>query len=111
GMIEELPEAQPACRFTHELVRRAIYDRIRRVRRPELHLRVGEALEHTYAVDLTDVVPELPYHFTLAAPLAGVERGVDYNLRAAETATATLAYGEAAARLSTALELGIADPH
>ena len=51
GMLEELPDAEPACRFTHELVRRAIYDGIRRVRRPELHLRVGEALERTHAAD------------------------------------------------------------
>ena len=109
GMIEELPEPQPACRFTHELVRRAVYDRIPRVRLPELHLRVGEALEHIHADDAR-VLPELAHHFTLAAPLAGVERGVDYNLRAAAAATTTLAYDEAAARLSSALELGIADP-
>ena len=55
-------------------------------------------------------LPELAHHFTLAAPLAGVERGVEYNLRAAAAATTTLAYDEAAARLSGALELGIADP-
>ena len=76
---------------------------------PELHLRVGEALERIHD-RRPRVLPELAHHFTLAAPLAGVERGVEYNLRAAEAATATLAYGEAAARLSSALELGIADP-
>jgi len=109
GLLEELPEPEPACRFTHELVRRAIYDRIRRVRRPELHLRVAEALERTHAADTTDVVPELAHHFTLAAPLAGAERGVEYNLRAAAAASTAVAYGEAAARLSSALELGITD--
>jgi tetratricopeptide (TPR) repeat protein len=56
------------------------------------------------------VLPELAHHFTLAAPLAGPERAVEYNLRAAAAATATLAYDEAAARLSTALEIGIAEP-
>jgi DNA-binding SARP family transcriptional activator len=110
GMLEELPDLEPACRFTHELVRRAIYDAIRRLRRPELHLRVGEALERIHAADPTPVLPELAHHFTLAAPLAGVERGVDYNLRAAEAATATVSYDEAAASLKQALELGIADP-
>jgi predicted ATPase len=45
GMIEELQATRLACRFTHEIVRRALYDRLTRLRRAELHLRVGEALE------------------------------------------------------------------
>ena len=44
-MIEELPSRALAYRFTHELVRRALYDRLTGLRRAELHLRVGEALE------------------------------------------------------------------
>ena len=110
GLIEELPEPVPACRFTHELVRRAVYDRITGIRRAELHLRVGEALERVHATDPARVLPELAHHFTLAAPVAGVERAVDYNLRAADAAIAAAAFDEGAARLSTALELGIDDP-
>lgn len=110
GIIEELPEPVPTCRFTHELVRRAVYDPIERVRLPHLHLVVGEALEEVYASDLARVVPELAHHFAVAAPVAGADRGVDYNLRAAEAATISGAYHEAQARLSTALELGISDP-
>src|SRR4029077_16983003 len=45
GMLEELPSPGLAYRFTHELVRRALYDRLSAARRAELHLRVGEALE------------------------------------------------------------------
>jgi DNA-binding SARP family transcriptional activator len=110
GIVEELPEPTPAGRFTHELMRRAVYDRITGIRRAELHLRVGEALERLHQDDLTRVLPELAHHFTLAAPVAGVDRAVDYNLRAGDAAIATAAYEEAAARLSSALELGIADP-
>ena len=40
------PSQRLAYRFTHELVRQALYDRLSRLRRAELHLRVGEALEH-----------------------------------------------------------------
>lgn len=110
GLIEELPQPVPACRFTHELVRRAIYDRITGMPRLELHLRVGEALERVHETDPDRVLPELAHHFTLAAPLAGVERGVDYNLRAADAAVAAAAFDEGAARLSAALELGIEEP-
>ena len=42
GFIEELSERRLVYRFTHELVRRAVYDRLTGIRRAELHLRVGE---------------------------------------------------------------------
>ena len=45
GMIEEVPSQLLAYQFTHELVRRALYDRMPGLRRAELHLRVAEALE------------------------------------------------------------------
>jgi len=110
GIVEEPAEPGEACRFTHELVRRAIYDRITDVRRAELHLRVGEALERVHQGDLARILPQLAHHFALAAPLDGVERAVGYNRRAAAAAAEAGAYEEAAATLSTALELGVADP-
>src|SRR5262249_39462340 len=109
GLLEELPEPAAAYRFTHELVRRAVYDRIVGLRRAELHLRIGEALELAHAADPTRVLPQLATHFTLAVPASGEERAVDYNLRAAHAAIEASAYAEAAERLSTALELGIRD--
>ena len=110
GLVEELPDSALACRFTHELLRRAVYDGITGVERAELHLRVGETLERAYAAEPTRALPELAHHFTLAAPVAGVARAVDYNLRAADVAIAAAAFEEGAARLTTALELGIDDP-
>jgi DNA-binding SARP family transcriptional activator len=110
GLLEELPEPAGACRFTHELVGRAVYDRVTGVDRAGLHLRVGEALERAHAHDPGQVLPELAHHFTLAAPVGGTERAVDYNLRAGHAAIATAAYDEAAQRISTSLELGVVDP-
>ena len=110
GILEELAKSPTVGRFTHELVRRAIYDRIARIRRAELHLRVGEALERVHPDPAASVLPELAYHFTLAAPVSGSDRGIDYSLRAAEAAIGTGAYDLAAARLTSALELGIDDP-
>ncbi len=109
GLLEALPEPDLAWRFTHELVRRAVYDRLEGATRAELHLRVGEAFERAYASEPARVLPELAHHFTLAASIAGVERAVDYNVRAATAFAETAAYDLAQARLATALELGIED--
>jgi DNA-binding CsgD family transcriptional regulator len=108
GMIEEIPSPRLAYRFTHELVRRALYDRMAGLRRAELHLSVGEALERTGAG--TSGPAELAHHFTAAAPLDGPSRAIDYSLLAGHAALRALDYDEAEARFSSALELGIDDP-
>jgi DNA-binding CsgD family transcriptional regulator/tetratricopeptide (TPR) repeat protein len=108
GMIEELSSSVLGWRFSHELVRRALYDRLSRARRAKLHLCVGEALEAS-GRSSSRAIADLAYHFAAAAPLGGVERAVGYNLRAARMAAASLAFDEAALRLRTALELGIED--
>ncbi len=109
GMIEDVSGATLGYRFTHELVRRALYDRLTGIRRAELHLRVGEALERAHEASTAPVLPELAHHFAIAAPIGGPKRAVMYNVRAAEAAIASLAFEEAVARLSIALELGIDD--
>jgi DNA-binding CsgD family transcriptional regulator/tetratricopeptide (TPR) repeat protein len=106
GMIEELPSQRLACRFTHELVRRALYDRLSRLRRAELHLRVGEALEAADQASARSLV-DLAHHFAAAAQLGGAERAIDYNLRAARAASAALAFDDAAIHLRTAIGIGI----
>ncbi len=109
GMIEELPAPRLAYRFTHELVRRALYDRLSGLRRAELHLRVGEALEALAPSPDARALADLAYHFAAAAPIGGPERAVEYSLLAARAAAGALAYDEAAAHLQTALRIGIAD--
>ena len=109
GMIEELPSPGLASRFTHELVRRALYDRLSGPRRAELHLRVAEALEAAESRS-GRALADLAHHFAMAAPLGGVDRAVEYNVLAARAATQALAYDEAAARLRIALALGVDSP-
>jgi DNA-binding CsgD family transcriptional regulator/tetratricopeptide (TPR) repeat protein len=109
GMIEELPARRLAYRFTHELVRRALYDRLSGVRRAEMHLRVGEALERSEGRS-GRALADLAHHFAAAAPLDGAQRGIEYNVRAARAAAAAVAFDEAATRLRTALELGLESP-
>ena len=109
AIIEELPAPGLAYRFTHELVRRALYDRLSGVRRAELHLRVGEALEGAKGRS-GRTLADLAHHFAAAAPFGGGGRGVEYNLLAARAATGALDFDQAAERLRTALELGIESP-
>ena len=110
GMIEEVPARRLAYRFTHELVRRALYDRTPGLRRAELHLRVAEALERAHGGSESRGLAELAHHFAAAAPVDGPRRAVEYSLLAGRAALATLAFDEADARFSAALELGIDDP-
>jgi DNA-binding CsgD family transcriptional regulator len=109
GIVDELPQRRLAYRFTHELVRRAVVDRLTSVRRAELHLRVGEAQEAVEGASRR-TLPDLAHHFAAAAPLGGVARAIEYNVLAARAASNSLAFEEALELLSTALELGIDDP-
>jgi DNA-binding CsgD family transcriptional regulator/tetratricopeptide (TPR) repeat protein len=108
GIIEEVSGHRLGYRFTHELVRRAVYARLTAARRAELHLRVGETREQS-DVRSARALADLAYHFTAAAPLGEVERAVDYNILAARAAAEALAFDEAARLLQTALELGMQD--
>ena len=108
GIIEELSGHRLGYRFTHELVRRAVYDRLTAVRRAELHLHVGEAREQSDGRSAR-ALADLAHHFTAAAPLDGAERAVEYNILAARAANEALAFDEGARLLQTALELGVDD--
>jgi DNA-binding CsgD family transcriptional regulator/tetratricopeptide (TPR) repeat protein len=109
GVIEELPYPALAYRFTHELVRRALYDRLSVLRRAELHLRIAEALEAVDKPQHGRVLADLAHHFAAAAPIGGAAQAVEYNLLAATAASAALAYDEATVRLRTALQMGVLD--
>jgi DNA-binding CsgD family transcriptional regulator/tetratricopeptide (TPR) repeat protein len=111
GMIEEVPLHRLAYQFTHELVRRALYDRMPGLRRAELHLRVAEALERAHGAGESRGMAELAYHFAAAAPVDGPRRAIEYSLLAGRVELSTLAFDEAAARFASALDFGIDDPH
>jgi DNA-binding CsgD family transcriptional regulator/tetratricopeptide (TPR) repeat protein len=111
GLLVEVPARGLAYRFAHELVRRSVIDRLSATRRAELHLRVAEALERGRpGPDDRGRLAALAHHFAAAAPVGGRERAIAYNLLAASSATAALAFDEAAERLQTALALDIPDP-
>jgi len=109
-LLVETPGPRLAYGFAHELVRRAVMDRLSAVRRAELHLKVAEALEQ--APDEGDDrsrLAVLAHHYAGAASIGAAERAIEFNLLAAESASASLAFDEAVANLQTALEVGIPD--
>ena len=108
GLLVEEPGRRLAYRFAHELVRRAVIDRLSAAREAELHLLVAEALEAGRPHgDSRGALAALAYHYAAAAPIGGVERAIDYNLLAADSAARALAFGEAEARFQVALDLGV----
>ena len=109
GLIVEVPSRRLVYRFTHELVRRAIYDRLPALRRAGLHLKLAEALERTS--EQGENLGELAHHFGAAAPLDGPRRAIEYSLLAGRSALAELDFDAADALFTAALELGIDDPH
>lgn len=110
GMIEEVTSLPLGYRFTHDLVRRALYDRLPGLRRAELHLKVAEGLAETQADRRPGGLAALAYHFTAAAPIGSPGRAIEYSLLAGRAALRTLDFDEAESRFGAALELGINDP-
>jgi DNA-binding CsgD family transcriptional regulator len=110
GLIGEIPSRGLAYRFSHELLRRAVIDRLSTARRAAIHLRVAEALARGDPGLPSRNLAALAHHYAAAAPVGGREPAVRYSLLAARAATAALAFDESAEQLRTALALGIPDP-
>lgn len=87
--------------FGHALVRDTLYSGVPLDGRVGLHRQVGEALE---AAGGSDRLAELAHHFLEAAPGGEVARAVDYAERAGRRALELLAYEEACALFSRALD-------
>lgn len=90
GLLIEQPDGFD-YRFSHALVRDALYAGLGRLARARLHLRTGESLA---ALPGTDPV-RLAHHFARAAKVGGAARAVTHACEAARQAGARLAYAEA----------------
>lgn len=100
----EVAGPYPRLRFTHALIREALYDELPTWRRLPLHRRIGEALESRYAANLEPNLAELAHHFFLAAPGGDPHLAVFYCRLAAERAICGLAFEEAGRLCRMALE-------
>jgi DNA-binding CsgD family transcriptional regulator len=106
GMLQESPGARLGYQFSHEVVRRAVYDSLPGPARARLHHLVAQALQALHGDD-PRLVAELARHLAAAAPLGDQARAAQQCLRAAGVAEAGLAFDQAAQWLRTALDLGV----
>jgi tetratricopeptide (TPR) repeat protein len=88
--------------FTHDRIRRVVYDELLEPRRKTLHAAVGEALEALYADRPAEVYDRLAYHALQADQR---ERALGYLLHAADRARGAAAHREEAALLAQALTI------
>ncbi len=86
NVIGERPDATGQLRFSHVVVRDALYDQLPPARRKVLHKKVAEALEAGRRGDPGADVTELALHFSAAASLGDRDKAVHYNRLAGERA-------------------------
>lgn len=110
GLLSEQPSAGGVLRFSHGLVREAIYADLRGAERVALHRAVGTALEQRYAGVLEPHLAEIAHHFVVAAPGGNAAKAIDYATRAGLAAIEAHAYEEGARLLGEALELAEFEP-
>ena len=91
--------------FAHGATRDALYDDLPAVRRSQLHIAAGEALEELYEDRIESHLSAIAYHFARAAPRGDVAKAADYAWWAGERAAATYAYEDAVSLYATALRL------
>jgi hypothetical protein len=89
--------------FCHALVRETLYEALPAGSRARLHQKVGEALEHLYGDDDTNVA-ELAHHFFEAAAVGGAAKALELSQRAGERAREMLAFEEGRGHYGRALQ-------
>ena len=101
GLVTELVTATDGLRqlheyrFTHDVLRRSIYQRCSEARRRRLHSRLADAIETRHGDDLASFSGALAHHRAAGAPPRGDQRAVRWGWHAADRATRQGAPNEA----------------
>ena len=105
GVVIAVPGSIGHMRFSHALLRDALYEDLPTARRRQLHREVGDALERLSSEDQDQQLSELAYHFCAAIPGGDADKAIDYARRAGEQAAISLAYEESVRLFSLALQV------
>ncbi|WP_162231713.1 ATP-binding protein [Allosalinactinospora lopnorensis] len=106
GAVAEAAEAAGLYRFSHPLMREAIYEGLPLPARLQMHQRVGTAIERLHGLDPAPYLGELAYHFAQAAAAGKGAKAEEYARQAGDRAMLSYAYEEAAVHYQRALEAG-----
>ncbi len=105
SIVNEVPRAFGRYRFTHALVREALYEEIGTSERAVIHRRVGEALEQMQGTNPPSDLAEIAFHYTEGASPEEFEKAIIYAKRAGERAVDQFAWEEASTQFRDALTL------
>ena len=103
-LIGAVPEAAGRLRFSHMLIRDALYEEIAIPARLQLHQRVAVALETVYSATINSHLAEIAHHF-LRAGREAETKAIGYATLAGDAAASQHAYDEAAGHYESALDL------
>jgi tetratricopeptide (TPR) repeat protein len=106
GIVVDAPIGGSHYRFSHALVREALYQDLPTKRRIQLHAEIGAAIEEVHKDDLKPHLAALAHHFRAAGD---VRSAIDYSIAASDAAEAVFAYEDALSHLRPAL--AIAETH
>jgi hypothetical protein len=110
GIVSELDSASPRHRFSHFLVREALYRDLVPAERRRLHACAASGLERMYRAQAEDHVVELAHHFLLAGDAGDPGKAMTHAGRAGERALHIFAYEEAANWLERGLAVSAEEP-
>ncbi len=105
GILTRVPGATGDLRFSHVLVRDALYDRLPTATRGRAHLRAAAVIETLRASDLGPHRSEIAHHHIAAGPVADTAIAANHAALAGQAALDSLAHEEAIRWFSAALEL------
>jgi DNA-binding SARP family transcriptional activator len=103
-LLAALPNAPGRLRFSHVLIRDALYEGIPAPRRVHLHRAIGQALEMLYSGNPEPHLAEVARHY-LAGGTPVREKAIEYAKRAGDRAASQLAHEEAIRHYTSALDV------
>jgi tetratricopeptide (TPR) repeat protein len=108
GIVIDCATGASRFRFSHALVREALYKDLSAKSRIELHGEIGAAIEEVYKDNLKQHLAALAHHFRAAG---NARKAIDYSIAAADEAEAVFAYENALAHLRPVLAMAESREH